>query len=187
VLEVTRWRWPWECPAAVGIRQQRRLGPVLCCVVTPSLQAPGVDGQPIQSASSAMQALWVFSCIFDDPVQYVLPSVMLDVRRVLGGRCAFPVAAWFADLDATRPAAKVSRRNRRIEQGTLSVPLQRSWRGSARVSASTSAPAIECTSGWTVTAGDSARRVRKKRQSNADIEIAKSRWTDYKQRKRHPR
>ncbi len=93
-------------------------------------------------------------------------------------------AVWFADLDATA-AAKVTVAIARIEQGTLSA-----FKG---VGGGVLEYRVDFGPGYRVYFGlDGDTLVillgggTKKRQQR-DIEIAKSRWTDYKQRKRHPR
>jgi len=87
-------------------------------------------------------------------------------------------------LDATA-AAKVTVAIARIEQGTLSA--------FTRVGGGVLEYRVDFGAGYRVYFGlDGDTLVillgggTKKRQQR-DIEIAKSRWTDYKQRKRHPR
>ena len=114
----------------------------------------------------------------------MLPSALLEVREYLGADGRSPFAVWFADLDATA-AAKVTVAIARIEQGTLSA-----FKG---VGGGVLEYRVDFGPGYRVYFGlDGDTLVillgggTKKRQQR-DIEIAKSRWTDYKQRKRHPR
>jgi hypothetical protein len=73
---------------------------------------------------------------------------MFDVREYLDADGRSPFADWFVDLDATA-AAKVTVAIARIEQGTLSA--FKGVGGECLSIGSTSALAIECISGWTVT------------------------------------
>jgi len=109
---------------------------------------------------------------------------MLDVREYLDADGRSPFADWFADLDATT-AAKVTVVIARIEQGTLSA-----FKG---VGGGVLEYRVDFGPGYRVYFGlDGDTLVillgggTKKRQQR-DIEMAKSRWTDYKRRKRHPR
>jgi putative addiction module killer protein len=108
----------------------------------------------------------------------------LDVREYLDADGRSPFADWFADLDATT-ASKVTVVIARIEQGTLSA-----FKG---VGGGVLEYRVDFGPGYRVYFGlDGDTLVillgggTKKRQQR-DIEMAKSRWTDYKQRKRHPR
>jgi len=114
-------------------------------------------------------------------VTYMLPYVMIKVLQYLEKNGNNPFGEWFEDLDPAA-AAKVTVAMARIEQGNLSN-VKPIGEGVLEYK-------IDFGPGYRIYFGREGNELvilvaggTKKRQSK-DIEIAKARWADYKQRRR---